>query len=300
LDHEWLLSYKDLQFGVKLGRGVSSTVYKGTWKNREEIVAIKVMKMISPAKDLNDFKKELYIMSQVSDSNIVHFYGVILEPKLCIVMELCENGSLYHYLKIKPDITWDKVLKWVNEATRGINTLHLWKPPIVHRDLKSLNLLIDNDLNVKVCDFGLSRYIASEDITDTDQTLQKLRGTYAYTAPEMYYSKNYTPKADIYSLGIIIWEIVSCLLNGKLQKPYSEYPDIKHDFQIIFQVAQFKRRPTISPFCPKPLNDLIVQCWSQDSDSRPTAAEVLESLKDARRIYKKKKSKWYTQIPQSY
>jgi len=293
MDHEWIIYYKDLHFGMKLGHGVSSTVYKGTWKNKEEIVAIKVMKLISPAKDLNDFKKELSIISQIRDPNIVLFYGFILEPKFCIVMELCENGSLYHYLKMKPDITWDKVFKWVTEATCGINVLHLWKPAIVHRDLKSLNLLLDKELNVKVCDFGLSRFIAGEDFSDPDQTLQKLRGTYAYTAPEMYYSKHYTPKSDIYSLGIIIWEIVTCLLTGKHQKPYSEYTEIKHDYQIIFQVAQFKKRPTISPLCPKPFEEIIEQCWAHDGNSRPTAAGLLESLRDARKIYKKRKTRWY-------
>jgi len=298
-DHEWIIYYKDLHFGMKLGHGVSSTVYKGTWKNKEEIVAIKVMKLISPAKDLNDFKKELSIISQIRDPNIVLFYGFILEPKFCIVMELCENGSLYHYLKMKPDITWDKVFKWSTEATRGLNILHLWKPAIVHRDLKSLNLLLDKELNIKVCDFGLSRYFAGEDFSDPDQTLQKLRGTYAYTAPEMYYSKHYTPKSDIYSLGIIIWEIIMCLLTGKHQKPYSEYTDIKHDYQIIFQVAQIKKRPSISPLCPKPFEEIIEQCWAQDSNSRPTAAGLLESLRDARKIYKKRKTRWYHPILQN-
>jgi len=294
LDHEWIIFYKDLHFGPKLGYGVSSTVYKGTWKNNEEIVAIKVMKLVSPAKDLNDFKKELYIISQIRDPNIVLFHGFILEPKFCIVMELCENGSLYHYLKMKPDISWEKVLKWVTAATRGINILHLWKPPIVHRDLKSLNLLLDKELNIKVCDFGLSRFVAGEDsVSETDQTLQKLRGTYAYTAPEMYYSKNYTPKSDIYSMGIIIWEIVTCLLTGKHQKPYSEFTDIKHDYQIIFQVASMKKRPSISPLCPKPLEELIENCWAQDSNSRPTAAGLLESVREVRRVYKKRKSRWY-------
>jgi len=257
------------------------------------------MKLVSPAKDLKDFKKELYIISQVRDPNIVLFYGFILEPKFCIVMELCENGSLYHYLKMKPDITWDKVIKWVTEATRGINTLHLWKPPIVHRDLKSLNLLLDKDLNIKVCDFGLSRYIITEEYSETDPSLQKLRGTYAYTAPEMYYSQLYTPKSDIFSMGIIIWEMVTCLLTGKHQKPYSEFNDIKYDYQIIFQVAQRKRRPSISPLCPKPFEDLIVQCWAQDSNCRPTAAALLDSLRDVKKIYKKRKSKWYTQPAQN-
>jgi len=230
-------------------------------------------------------------MSQVSAPNIVHFYGATLEPKLCIVMELCTNGSLYHYLKIKPDITWDRIIKWGTETARGINILHSWKPPIVHRDLKSLNLLLDKDFNIKVCDFGLSRYTPKEgeELTESDQTLQKLRGTYAYTAPEMYYSKNYTAKSDVYSLGIVLWEVATCLINGKLQRPYSEYPDIKYDYQIIYQVAQQCRRPTISALCPKPVQELIEHCWSQEPQDRPTAAGVIDSLKALKKVYNKKK-----------
>jgi len=296
LHNEWLLAFKDLHVISKLGRGVSSTVHKGTWtwKGKEEVVAIKVLRLVSPAKDLNDFKKELFIMSQVSAPNIVHFYGATLEPKLCIVMELCANGSLYHYLKLKPEITWDKILKWGAETTRGINILHLWKPPIVHRDLKTLNLLLDKDLTIKVCDFGLSRHTPKEgeELTESDQTLQKLRGTYAYTAPEMYYSKNYTAKADVYSIGIILWEMSTCLIHGKLQRPYSEFTDIKYDYQIIYQVAQQGRRPTISPHCPKPMSDLIELCWAQEPEDRPTAAGVIDALKILKKTYKKKKSKW--------
>jgi serine/threonine protein kinase len=296
LDHEWLITYNDLYFITKLGRGVSSTVYKGTWK--EKVVAIKVLRLELP-KDLKDFKKELYIMSKIKAPNIVHFFGATLEPKLCIVMELCVNGSLYNYLsKSKHELTWDNVLKWINETARGINTLHSWKPPIVHRDLKTFNLLLDENLNIKVCDFGLSRYMDQGDEISVDTTLQKLRGTYAYTAPEMYCLKNdvpksYTPKSDVYSLGIIVWEIVTCIITGELQRPYGEFPDIKYDYQIIFNVAQKSLRPTIPPMCHKKMKQLIEHCWAQEPVNRPTAFEVIDSVKQLRKNYTKKKSKWY-------
>lgn len=291
LDDGWLLEFKDLRFKVQLGRGISSTVYKGTWQGK--VVAIKVLRLDEKEKDLNDFKKELYIMSQLRSPHIVPFHGATLQPKLCIVMELCENGSLYNYM-IKPDseVTWDRVLRWTEETVEGINTLHSWKPPIVHRDLKTLNLLLDSNFVIKVCDFGLSRYTDPED--DTDQTLQKLRGTYAYTAPEMYKGVNkvYTQKSDIYSLGVIIWEMSSRLIKNKHCKPYSEYPEIRYDYQIIIQAALGKR-PTILPECHKHVRSLIEKCWQADPDKRPSCPDLLDELKKLRKYYEKKKGKFY-------
>jgi len=186
------------------------------------------------------------------------------------------------------EVSWERVIKWSTEITRGINTLHQWKPPLVHRDLKSLNLLLDSNFAIKVCDFGLSRYTQGEQCDDA--TLQKLRGTYAYTAPEMYYSKNYTAKADVYSIGVVIWELVIRLVKNKHCKPYSEYSDIKYDYQIIFQVAHNQRIPTIPPECPSKIKQIIEKCWSQDPEERPNAAELLVLLKN---IKAKKKTKWF-------
>ena len=108
---------------------------------------------------------------------VVKFFGGCLHPKVCLVMEYCENGSLYHVLQRKDyDITWPTYFRLAKEIVIGVRDLHAMDPPIVHRDLKSLNLLVDKNFSVKVADFGLSRFTEGE---NTD-TLQKLRGTYAY------------------------------------------------------------------------------------------------------------------------
>merc|ERR1712054_697262 len=101
-------------------------------------------------------------------------YGACIKPSLCMVLEYCSRGSLFDCLnRVEEDITWSRVLKIASDMLKGINCLHSWKPQIVHRDLKSLNLLVDENWTVKVCDFGLSRF------TETNAaTLNKLRGTY--------------------------------------------------------------------------------------------------------------------------
>eukprot|EP01125_Pyxidicula_operculata_P015897 TRINITY_DN5420_c0_g1_i2.p1 TRINITY_DN5420_c0_g1~~TRINITY_DN5420_c0_g1_i2.p1 ORF type:complete len:1067 (+),score=333.33 TRINITY_DN5420_c0_g1_i2:170-3370(+) len=298
LDREWLIDYNSLKLISKLGNGVSSHVYKGIWNKTRDIVAIKILKLEQKAKDLNDFKKELYIMSQLRAPNIVHFYGATLDPKLCIVMELCVNGSLFHYMKSKGELSWDYFFKWSKETAKGMNTLHLWKPQIVHRDLKTLNLLLDQHYNIKICDFGLSRYtagnqntdLAQQQSTEDNQTLKKLRGTYAYTAPEMYYSKNFTTKSDVFSIGIVMWEMLMCVLKGKHMRPYSEYTDIRYDYQIIYQVAQHQKRPTIPTECPDRVSDIIKKCWSHEPDDRPSCAELLVELQSITKAWDKKKN----------
>jgi serine/threonine protein kinase len=117
---------------------------------------------------------------------LLHFFGAYTEKNnLNMVIEYCENGSLGDYFQ-KPNIvlTWQQMFEWFSQTVEGIHVLHTWNPPLVHRDIKSLNLLLDKDLNIKVCDFGLSRYyflafvlICRFRTMSNLKTLAMLRGT---------------------------------------------------------------------------------------------------------------------------
>ena len=120
----------------------------------------------------------------------------MLKPELCMVFEFCDKGSLCNVLESKEELPWKRMLKLSIDMCKAVNTLHSWNPPIVHRDLKSLNLLVDEYWTVKVTDFGLSRFTQGNQSNIT--TLGKLRGTYAYSAPELYFGETYTTKADVY------------------------------------------------------------------------------------------------------
>lgn len=158
---EWLMEYDDLYFVEVLGKGTSSVgmfitinmrnkivypdnciaVYKGTYKDEE--VAIKVLRLETQKRDIEDFKKELEVLSFLKSEHVVNFIGAALEPKLCMVLEYCPRGSLYQYMHdARLKFTWDLLLKWITETIKGVNCLHLWKPQIVHRDLKTPNLLV--------------------------------------------------------------------------------------------------------------------------------------------------------------
>jgi hypothetical protein len=288
LQGNWLLEYSDFYFVEQLGKGNSSTVFLGTYK--ESDVALKVLRLENHRRDLDDFKKELEIMSSVRSPYIVHFWGATLEPKLVICLEYCSNGSLFHFLQDPhSDLTWSLVLRWMTEAVRGIDTLHQWKPSIVHRDLKTLNLLLDKNMTLKVCDFGLSRFVQAE---QAPATLFKLRGTYAYIGPEVYHGSAFTSKTDVYSLGVVLWEMVHRLIVGRHNRPYYEFPNLQHDFQIIIQAATKGLRPSIPAQCPAPVADLIKLCWNADPQLRPTCEDLVKHLDRLTLEYEDRKSMW--------
>jgi len=271
-----IISDNNLEFTEKLGAGSSGKVYKGLLKLNQVTaeVAIKVLKSMTD-KELEEFKKEFQIMSAIRSPTVVYFYGAVLEPKLCMVMEFCSRGSLYHVLQNdKYDIGWDKTFRFALETVKGIETLHTWDPSIVHRDLKSLNLLVNEKWEVKVCDFGLSRFNTGSNL----ETLGKMRGTFAYCAPEVYFGEQFSTKSDVYSIGMVLWELVVRCITGRYERPFAEFKNLQFDFQIIIQTAKKGLRPTIPPTCPPGFSQLIRECFDHSTEKRPSCAEILQKL----------------------
>jgi len=108
--------------------------------------------------------------------------------------------------------------------------------------------------------------------------MKQMRGTFAYCDPEVYNGGIATAASDVYSLGIIIWEIVNRVLKKKYDQPYSEYKHLTFDFQIIIQAAKEDLRPTIPPNCPPVLRDLISRMWHKSQKERPSLDSVQKSL----------------------
>eukprot|EP01095_Lingulamoeba_sp_RSL-Kostka_P015906 TRINITY_DN749_c4_g1_i1.p1 TRINITY_DN749_c4_g1~~TRINITY_DN749_c4_g1_i1.p1 ORF type:complete len:554 (-),score=165.32 TRINITY_DN749_c4_g1_i1:219-1880(-) len=285
---EWKVKNNEIKILKKLGSGKSAKVYKGLYRDQD--VAVKVLKPVIDTKELSNFKGELDIMSSVNSPYVVKFYGGCLQPRICMLMEYCSRGSLYHVMNdetVKMD--WNLAIKFIQHSVLGVAALHSLNPPVVHRDLKSLNLLVNQNMDVKVCDFGLSRF--NPESLD-DSTLQKVRGTYAYTAPEIYFGKKYTHKSDVFSLSIVIWEIMMRLYKGEYVRPYAEYPNLRIDFQIIIFSAKKNKRPTIPENCPDFIQDLITECWSKEPDDRPSCSELVQKLEGLQQEYESNKAQW--------
>lgn len=292
---EFTLDPVDLLITEKISAGASSRVFRGKFRNAD--VALKVMRVSDEVDYTETFQKELLICTSVRDPNVVQFYGACLLPptKLCIVMEYCSRGNLYSAMKQRGVyLGWEMFFKIAIGAVKGINTLHSWNPVIVHRDIKSQNLLVCDNWEVKVCDFGLSRTT----IMDNMASLAKLRGTYTYCPPEIYFGETYTAKSDIFSIGIVLWELVARCIYGVHRSPYYEYKDgIDFEFQIFIRTSKQGLRPTLPPNTPPGLSDLITWMWQSDPKKRPNSLQVLDKLSILHKEFLNNKHTWDQLIP---
>mmetsp|Transcript_41177 Transcript_41177/g.103832 ORF Transcript_41177/g.103832 Transcript_41177/m.103832 type:complete len:728 (-) Transcript_41177:82-2265(-) len=267
------MEYSDLTIDCSLASGTFGQVSLGTFKGKK--VAIKVFKGVldSVKKEFQD-ELEIYLkLSQLKSENVVYCYGGCLEPVPSIVMEFCSNGSLYSYMKRKNvEFTWKEVFHFAEGTLRGLQVLHDYTPSILHRDLKSHNLLLSADLTVKLCDFGLARF----NVAANHATLAKARGSYEYMAPEIMADASYTISSDMYSFSVVLWEMVCRCIFGEYKQPYHTLGKLPI-FAVMVRVMK-GLRPQIPDKCPKPLSDIIEQCWSPEVSARPDTQAVLQEL----------------------
>lgn len=256
------IPFGELVFDRKLSEGGYGIVHKGRWKHT--VVAIKEIKREIIEQDkLEEFKNECAVMEIIRHPNIVLFLGACTQaPNLCIILEYCSRGSLWgllHDLSIK--MTWEYRKKFAMDIAKGVYYLHTNKQPILHRDLKSLNILLDHALTAKLADFGWTRIKA--------KVMTSKIGTYQWMAPEVIKGFKYTEKADVFSFGIIMWELAT-------RKP----PYYGIDGQVVSQrVVKENLRPKISERdAPGPFLELMRRCWHEDPDKRPYFGEIIRDL----------------------
>jgi serine/threonine protein kinase len=127
-------------------------------------------------------------------------------------------------------------LEWMHQMVCGLSYLHSLQPPVFHRDLKSLNLLVAGSGEIKLTDFGLSR----ADTAENSATMLNVVGTLKWMAPEVMMGEKYTAKADMYSIAIVFWEIVARLINEVYCEPYHDHPDAHVDFRLLAAVFDKK------------------------------------------------------------
>ncbi|KAM0057624.1 putative dual-specificity kinase TKL-Pl-4 family [Helianthus debilis subsp. tardiflorus] len=216
----WEIDAKLLKFGNKVASGTFGDLYKGTYCSQE--VAIKVLKPERIDADmLREFSQEVFIMRKIRHKNVVQFIGACTEPtKLCIVTEFMAQGSIYNFLhKQNSSFKLPLLLKIAIDISKGMSYLH--QNNIIHRDLKTANLLMDEHDVVKVANFGVAR-VQTESGVMTAET-----GTYRWMAPEVIEHKPYDHKADVFSFAIVLWELLTGEVSDFLNTPASLYTIIK-------------------------------------------------------------------------
>ncbi|KAH0731789.1 hypothetical protein KY289_002977 [Solanum tuberosum] len=189
-----------------IGCGGYGKVYRGTLPNGE-LVAIK-RALQGSAQGAREFKSEIELLSRIHHKNVVGLAGFCFDQaEQMLVYEYIPNGTLKDGLSGKTGIRldWMRRLNIAIGAARGLQYLHdLVSPPIIHRDIKSNNILLDGNLNAKVADFGLSRFLGEKGHITT-----QVKGTMGYMDPEYYMTNQLTEKSDVFSFGVVLLEIVT-------------------------------------------------------------------------------------------
>ena len=263
------INESDIVYHERIGRGASGDVYRITFKSDKfgEIEAAAKKIPISKDDNINEkFGREINYLQSLDHESIITYYGhVVTDESLVIVTEYASNGSLYDYLKRKGRLPPALKIKWAIQAAKGID--YLQKKHVSHRDIKSPNFLITSDNNLKICDFGIAK-----DLTSTKTTTSG-KGTIKWLAPEAYSftsSSMLSPKSDIFSFGIVLWELETC------QEPY---PGMRPE-RVMWLVGFEKGRPQIPATCPPVLKDLMERCWDGDRNKRPGPEEIVKTLEE--------------------
>ncbi|XP_077579960.1 ephrin type-A receptor 4-A-like isoform X2 [Stigmatopora nigra] len=242
---------------------------------REVYVAIKSLKAGYSDKQRRDFLSEASIMGQFDHPNIIRLEGVVTRCKpLMIITEYMENGSLDAFLrKHDGQFTVIQLVGMLRGMASGMK--YLSDMSYVHRDLAARNVLVNSNLVCKVSDFGLSRVL--EDDPEAAYTSRETLGTYLspggkipirWTAPEAIAYRKFTTASDVWSYGIVMWEVIS----------YGERPYWDMNNQDVIKAIEEGYRLPAPMDCPVVLHQLMLDCWERDRAERPTFSQILNLL----------------------
>ncbi|XP_055525446.1 mitogen-activated protein kinase kinase kinase 7 [Wyeomyia smithii] len=250
-----------------VGKGSFGTVIKGRWKSN--FVAVKYIEVES---ERNAFITEVCQLSRVAHPNIIGLYGACTKrPNVCLVMEYADGGSLHSVLhcRPKPFYTAAHAMSWARQCAEGVAYLHDMTPKaMIHRDLKPPNLLlVKNGTVLKICDFGT--------VTDKSTRMTNNKGSAAWMAPEVFEGSTYTEKCDVFSWGIILWEVIA------REQPFRS---IENSYAIMWRVHQ-GTRPRLIENCPKPIERLMIDCWNQNPADRPSMQKVMDIMNQLCRFF---------------
>uniref|UniRef100_A0A8C2JMX6 receptor protein-tyrosine kinase n=1 Tax=Cyprinus carpio TaxID=7962 RepID=A0A8C2JMX6_CYPCA len=254
-----------------IGAGEFGEVCSGNLRlpgKREVLVAIKTLKSGYTEKQRRDFLSEASIMGQFDHPNIIHLEGVVTKSTpVMIITEFMENGSLDSFLRQNDgQFTVIQLVGMLRGIAAGMK--YLCDMNYVHRDLAARNILVNSNLVCKVSDFGLSRFL--EDDTSDPTYTSALGGKIPirWTAPEAIQYRKFTSSSDVWSYGIVMWEVMS----------YGERPywDMSNQ-DVINAIEQDYRLPPPMD-CPNALHQLMLDCWQKDRNNRPKFNQIVNTL----------------------
>ncbi|XP_053739699.1 protein kinase Npk [Synchiropus splendidus] len=250
------IKHEDLLYYENCGGGSFGSVYRALWISQDKEVAVKKLLRID---------KEAEILSVLSHKNIIQFYGAVLEsPNYGIVTEFASGGSLYEYLSSEQseEMDMEQIMTWAIQIAKGLHYLHAEAPvKVIHRDLKSRNVVMTADKVLKICDFGASKFLSHT-------THMTVVGTFPWMAPEVIQSLPVSETCDTYSYGVVLWEMLT------REVPFKGFEGL----QVAWLVVEKQERLTIPSSCPASFAELMRKCWQADPKERPRFKQVLVTL----------------------
>ncbi|XP_010781428.1 mitogen-activated protein kinase kinase kinase 7-like [Notothenia coriiceps] len=250
------IKHEDLLFYENCGGGSFGSVYRALWISQDKEVAVKKLLKID---------KEAEILSVLSHKNIIQFYGAVLEsPNYGIITEFASGGSLYEYLSSEQseEMDMEQIMTWAIQIAKGIHYLHAEAPvKVIHRDLKSRNVVMTADRTLKICDFGASKFLSHT-------THMTVVGTFPWMAPEVIQSLPVSETCDTYSYGVVLWEMLT------REVPFKGFEGL----QVAWLVVEKQERLTIPTSCPASFAELMRKCWQADPKERPQFKQVMVTL----------------------
>ncbi|CDF40784.1 Serine/threonine protein kinase [Chondrus crispus] len=270
---DWAVDFREIVFGPRIGAGGFGEVYK--CKYEEKMVAVKTLQKVEdddPNALMGEFMVEMKLMSKLRHSNIAQFKGACIHvPNLAIILEFMPGGSLYRAIhrrrrNVLGAFPLLKIVWIAFGVAKGMAFLHGQYPVVIHRDVKSPNILLGTNVReVKITDFGLSRLRVNSYINTA-------RGTPEWMAPELLRQDAFNEKSDVFSFGVILWELVIC------EKPWRD----EHPRRILYKVGnRGLKLPTPAPEqCGPELRQMLVQCFADDPSRRPQFRNIAARIED--------------------
>lgn len=287
---EWEIDLAKLDLRNVIAHGTYGTVYRATYDNQD--VAVKLLDWgedgiattAETAALRASFRQEVAVWHKLDHPNVTKFIGASMGTSnlkipskvpsadnhnplpsraCCVVVEYLPGGTLKQYLirNRRKKLAFKIVVQLALDLARGLSYLHSRK--IVHRDVKTENMLLDGHRNLKIADFGVARVEAQNPRDMTGET-----GTLGYMAPEVLEGKPYNRTCDVYSFGICLWEIYCCDM---------PYPDLSFA-DVSSAVVRQNLRPDIPRCCPNSLANIMKKCWDANPEKRPAMEEVVRML----------------------
>ncbi|VDM43720.1 unnamed protein product [Toxocara canis] len=251
-DDEWEIPFESITNLEWLGSGSQGAVFMG--KLNGKVVAVKKVK----DREETDIKH----LQHLNHQNVIKFQGVCTQaPCYCVVMEYCGQGQLYEVIKSGRQISKDQFAEWARQIADGMNYLH--QKRIIHRDLKSPNILVDDNDILKICDFGTSHQWDKQ-----KSTVMSFCGTPAWMAPEIIKKEPSSEKVDIWSFGVVLWELLT------QEVPYKDVDSMA----IIWGVGSSNLSLPIPDTAPEGMKLLLRQCWSIKPRNRPSFLHILTHI----------------------